>query len=78
MDAVIAAALDGAGREALIADVLRPPEQHIGRLETMVDRLADGARRPAQRTYVLVTEERLQPPVVWPARSAYTPDVTVA
>ena len=34
---------------------LRPPKQHIGRLavETMVDRLADGPRRPVQRTYVL-------------------------
>ncbi len=34
---------------------LRPPKQHVGRLavETMVDRLTDGARRPVQRTYVL-------------------------
>jgi DNA-binding LacI/PurR family transcriptional regulator len=34
---------------------LRPPKQHVGRLavETMVDRLGDGPRRPVQRTYVL-------------------------
>jgi DNA-binding LacI/PurR family transcriptional regulator len=34
---------------------LRPPRQHVGRLvvETMVERLTEGPRRPVQRTYVL-------------------------
>lgn len=48
---------------------LRPPKQHVGRLavETMVDRLGDGPRRPVQRTYVLPElqlRESTAPPVV--------------